>query len=275
MEVADGMPTGIRRLDSAGVAITRSLGRGMSKACWPVCTVTAVDQDDCSSEAVTVIVPYDLCCACGVSDVDADGLCDDEDNCTGKTAPNTPIRGTPRVRWTEFRRRGLWERADSASAACLGAFAACSICAALKRLILKGGMLPVLKGIDLRIGRGEMVAIMGSSGSGKSTLLNVLGLLDGFDQGAYDLDGVDMSGLSEKQARYRSQFLGFVFESFNLIAFKTALENVACRCSTKRSRVMTSTARPGDAGERLGDRSDHLPSSFPEVKSSAWPSPAP
>ena len=75
---------------------------------------------------------------------------------------------------------------------------------------LAGGTLPVLKGIDLTIQQGEMVAIMGSSGSGKSTLLNVLGLLDGFDSGGYDLDGVDMSGLSEKQAaRYRSQFLGF------------------------------------------------------------------
>ena len=88
---------------------------------------------------------------------------------------------------------------------------------------LAGGQLPVLKGIDLIIEQGEMVAIMGSSGSGKSTLLNVLGLLDNFDAGSYHLDEVDMSELSERQsARYRSRFLGFVFQSFNLIAFKSA-----------------------------------------------------
>lgn len=88
--------------------------------------------------------------------------------------------------------------------------------------------LEVLKGIDCTIKKGELVAIMGSSGSGKSTLLNVLGLLDDFDGGSYHLDGNDMGGLGEKQAaRYRSEFLGFVFQSFNLIGYKTALENAA------------------------------------------------
>lgn len=86
----------------------------------------------------------------------------------------------------------------------------------------------VLKGVDLSVVSGELVAIMGSSGSGKSTLLNVLGLLDGFDSGTYTLNGVDMRNLSERQAaRYRSRFLGFVFQSFNLIGFKTAVDNVA------------------------------------------------
>ena len=89
VEVADGVPTSIQ---AAGLN-----GSGDYAFAWPgdvegllagLYSVTAVDEDDCSSEAVTVIVPYDLCCACGVSDVDADGLCDDEDNCTDKTAPN-------------------------------------------------------------------------------------------------------------------------------------------------------------------------------------------
>ena len=128
---------------------------------------------------------------------------------------------------------------------------------------LAGGTLPVLKGIDLNIEQGEMVAIMGSSGSGKSTLLNVLGLLDGFDSGGYDLDGVDMSGLSEKQAaRYRSQFLGFVFQSFNLISFKTALENVALplfyQKVPRRERQKRALEMLGKMG--MDDRADHLPS---------------
>lgn len=89
-------------------------------------------------------------------------------------------------------------------------------------------LLTVLKGIDCTIAEGELVAIMGSSGSGKSTLLNVLGLLDDFDEGSYVLNGQNMDGLSEKAAaRFRSEFLGFVFQSFNLISYKTALENVA------------------------------------------------
>ncbi len=128
---------------------------------------------------------------------------------------------------------------------------------------LAGGTLPVLKGIDLNIDQGEMVAIMGSSGSGKSTLLNVLGLLDGFDVGSYTLGDVDMSGLSEKQgARYRSRFLGFVFQSFNLIAFKTALENVALplfyQKVARRERQKRALEMLGKMG--MEDRADHLPS---------------
>jgi putative ABC transport system ATP-binding protein len=88
--------------------------------------------------------------------------------------------------------------------------------------------LHVLKGIDLEIPAGEMVSIMGASGSGKSTLLNILGLLDGYDDGEYHLDARLVKGLSESRAAgLRGQLLGFVFQSFNLIAFKTAAENVA------------------------------------------------
>ncbi len=88
--------------------------------------------------------------------------------------------------------------------------------------------LHVLKGINFEVGEGELVAIMGSSGSGKSTLLNILGMLDNADEGDYILDQVPIENLDEtKAANYRNKFLGFVFQSFNLINYKTALENVS------------------------------------------------
>ncbi|MCI4670277.1 MAG: ABC transporter ATP-binding protein [Bacteroidia bacterium] len=88
--------------------------------------------------------------------------------------------------------------------------------------------LHVLKGIDLEIREGELVSIMGSSGSGKSTLLNILGILDNYDEGQYLLDGQLIKKMSEaKSARLRNQLIGFVFQSFNLISFKNAQENVA------------------------------------------------
>ena len=87
--------------------------------------------------------------------------------------------------------------------------------------------LHVLKGIDLDIGAGEFVSIMGASGSGKSTLLNILGILDNYDEGKYVLNGVLIKDLSErKAATYRNRMIGFIFQSFNLIGFKTAVENV-------------------------------------------------
>ncbi|MEO8933569.1 MAG: ABC transporter ATP-binding protein [Xanthomarina sp.] len=91
-----------------------------------------------------------------------------------------------------------------------------------------GSSLHVLKGIDLSVEDGEMVAIMGTSGSGKSTLLNIIGMLDEADEGEYILDGVPIKNLTEKKAAiYRNKFLGFIFQSFNLINYKNALDNVA------------------------------------------------
>ena len=87
--------------------------------------------------------------------------------------------------------------------------------------------LHVLKGINLDIAKGEFVSIMGASGSGKSTLLNILGILDNYDSGTYELNGVPIWNLSERKAAdYRNRMIGFIFQSFNLISFKTAVENV-------------------------------------------------
>lgn len=88
--------------------------------------------------------------------------------------------------------------------------------------------LHVLKGIDLTVKQGELVSIMGSSGSGKSTLLNILGILDNYDEGNYFLNNELIRNMSErKAAHYRNKFIGFIFQSFNLVSFKNAMENVA------------------------------------------------
>ena len=91
-----------------------------------------------------------------------------------------------------------------------------------------GAPLHVLKGINLTVEKGEFISIMGASGSGKSTLLNILGILDNYDSGEYFLNDVLIKNLSEtKAAEYRNRMIGFIFQSFNLISFKNALENVA------------------------------------------------
>jgi putative ABC transport system ATP-binding protein len=84
-----------------------------------------------------------------------------------------------------------------------------------------------LRGIDLSIGRGEMVAIVGPSGSGKTTLLNCLSGLDGFDGGQVSVDGHDMAKLADRErTAYRRKNMGFVFQAFNLLPVLSAVENV-------------------------------------------------
>lgn len=121
-----------------------------------------------------------------------------------------------------------------------------------------------LRGVDLRVKSGEMIAVMGHSGSGKSTLMNMLGCLDVPTSGDYFLDGVRVNGLSRNQlADLRNQKLGFVFQGFNLLARTSALENVELpllydRTGKKqdtRALAQRSLERVG-----LGERVDHHPS---------------
>ena len=122
--------------------------------------------------------------------------------------------------------------------------------------------LHVLKGINFSVAEGELVSIMGSSGSGKSTLLNILGMLDEADSGSYSLDGLPIKNLNEKiAAQYRNKFLGFIFQSFNLISYKNALDNVALPLYYQgiKSRERTDIAMSYLEKVGLADWSSHLP----------------
>lgn len=122
--------------------------------------------------------------------------------------------------------------------------------------------LHVLKGINLEINRGEFVSIMGASGSGKSTLLNILGILDNYDSGEYILDGVLIKDLNETHAAHlRNKMIGFVFQSFNLINYKNALENVALPLYYQGVPRRKRNALAMEQLERMGlaDRWHHLP----------------
>ncbi|WP_299115818.1 ABC transporter ATP-binding protein [uncultured Winogradskyella sp.] len=123
--------------------------------------------------------------------------------------------------------------------------------------------LHVLKGINFNVEEGELVAIMGSSGSGKSTLLNILGMLDELDEGEYTLDGVPIVNLNEtKAAQYRNKFLGFIFQSFNLINYKSALENVSLPLYYQKKKRKERLEKAMQYLEKVGlkEWATHLPS---------------
>jgi len=119
--------------------------------------------------------------------------------------------------------------------------------------------LEVLRGINLNITRGEMVAIMGPSGSGKSTMLNLIGCLDKPTSGKYYLDGREVSRLSSGElATVRGQKIGFIFQTFNLLPRMSALANVELGMryagGADRKRVMEALSKVG-----LYDRASHRP----------------
>ncbi len=122
--------------------------------------------------------------------------------------------------------------------------------------------LQVLKGITLRIGDGELCAIMGPSGSGKSTLMNIIGCLDTPTSGGYLLDGQDVSALEQDElARMRNRKIGFVFQSYNLVERTTALDNVilpmvyaGVPAEERRARARAALGAMG-----LAQRAEHMP----------------
>ena len=127
------------------------------------------------------------------------------------------------------------------------------------------GSLQVLKGIDLQVSQGDVVAILGSSGSGKTTMLRCLNFLERADAGTMDFDGqqIELRHVSHKEANALRRRTGFVFQSYNLFANKTALQNVTEGLIVARKMPRREAEEIGRAAlEEVGmlDRSDHYPS---------------
>jgi putative ABC transport system ATP-binding protein len=127
---------------------------------------------------------------------------------------------------------------------------------------MEGETVKALRGIHLQINPGEFLAIMGPSGSGKSTLMHIAGLLDTLTEGRYELEGEDISSLSrDKRADIRNRRIGFIFQSFSLLARCSALENVELPMLYRRPGVPDRRERAMASLELVGmaDRANHLP----------------
>ncbi|MGZ6640932.1 MAG: ABC transporter ATP-binding protein [Solirubrobacteraceae bacterium] len=119
-----------------------------------------------------------------------------------------------------------------------------------------------LRGVDLALAPGEMVAIMGPSGCGKTTLLNCLSGLDGIDAGTVEIEGTALSALSDRERTdYRARRMGFVFQFYNLMPVLSAVENVELPLLVGRVRPGQARRRALEALELVGvaDRADHRP----------------
>jgi ABC-type lipoprotein export system ATPase subunit len=119
-----------------------------------------------------------------------------------------------------------------------------------------------LKGVDLAVGRGEMVAIMGPSGCGKTTLLNCLSGLDSIDGGDVVIEGVSLAEMSDRERTdYRAAHMGFVFQFYNLMPVLTAVENVELPLLVSRVPGKEARAKALDALELVGlrGRANHVP----------------
>jgi putative ABC transport system ATP-binding protein len=133
----------------------------------------------------------------------------------------------------------------------------------LRKVYRGAGDVEALRGVDVDVRRGEMVAVVGPSGSGKTTLLNCLSGLDEFDAGTVRIDGADLAGMSDRERTdYRCRNMGFVFQSFNLLPVLTAAENVEMPLLLLGVGGREARRRALDMLEALGlaSRAKHLPS---------------
>ncbi|MEI6716360.1 MAG: ABC transporter ATP-binding protein [Candidatus Saccharibacteria bacterium] len=134
-----------------------------------------------------------------------------------------------------------------------------------KRFDDEAGVLDALKNINIEIASGDFVAIMGPSGSGKSTLMNIIGLLDKATSGVFELDGVDIASLGQKQlAKLRRDKIGFVFQSFNLLPRLSVAQNVelpmvyAKKSAAERSEKVAEVLRKVGLSDKANNKSNRM-----------------